>query len=543
LSGAKRRYTQIAKAVYERPWAIQPAMLAVIEEIVRLRVAGTPLTDEEIDHRVAAASNGPRQGAARAQGVAVIPMYGVLSQRMDLMSDMSGGTSVEGLTRSFREALADPDIGAIVFDVDSPGGQVEGITELANEIRASRGAKPIVMVADAAMNSAAYWLGSQADEIVAIPSAQVGSIGVFGEHREQSGADEQAGETYTVISAGEGKATTNPHLPLTDEGRAELQAMADDFYALFVADVAAGRGVKASVITDEWKAQVFTAKRAKAAGLVDRIDTLDATVRRMVGKVNRASGGLGASGGSAIGAAWAAGIDFAASAIGHHKTATSDEAWDGPANEARCPAERGPLRASHAWVDDDADPDAKASYKFNHHFISEDGRVGAASISACANGRAVLKGGRGGTTIPAADKPGVWNHLAGHERDAGRDVGPYEGHAAETVTAAMATVPIHEQLAIVNAEGERIAAHYAKRAELRAKEGRSLSAATEAHLAALEALRTIPSDVDPDLDTDQPEETDPSQVERDWRGRARLDVLEAATRGGYALPPIEVPPS
>lgn len=282
-----RRYSHITKAVYGRPWAIIPSTLAVIDEILQLRAAGSPLTDEEIETRIAAAQNGPRSGAARAQGVAVIPVYGVISPRMDLMTAMSGGTSVEGLTRAFREAQADPDVGAIVLDVDSPGGMVDGIPELAAEIRAARGGKPIAAVADHMMASAAYWLGSAADEVIASPSAAVGSIGVIGHHVDYSKADEMAGETWTVISAGEGKEANSGHVPLTDDARAELQAMADDFYAAFSGDVAAARRVPVETVTDDWKAGVFTAKRAKSKGLVDRIDTLDATVRRMVVQANQ----------------------------------------------------------------------------------------------------------------------------------------------------------------------------------------------------------------------------------------------------------------
>lgn len=407
MSDAVKRYTQITKAVYERPWAIQPSMLAVIEEVVRLRVAGSAFTSDEIDQRVAAAANGPRRGGLRAQGVAVIPMYGVISKRMDLMSAMSGGTSVDQLTSQFRDALADPEVGAILFDVDSPGGSVEGITELANEIRAARGQKPMAAVANPTMASAAYWLSSQVDEVIASPSAIVGSIGVIGMHVDVSAQDEMLGEKVTLITAGEGKANGNEHEPLSDEARAELQAMADDYYGLFVGDVAAARAVKATQVTGSWKASAFTAKKAQVAGLVDRVETLDEAVGRMVGKIN-------------VGSAFGAGL---------------------------------------------------------------------------------------------------------------------------TVGELLARMPIHEQLALLNSEVERVSAHYAKRAELRAKEGRTLPDQTHEQLAALASLGTIQGDpVDTDLDTDQPEEADPP-VSADWRGHARLDVLEAAARGSYALAPREVSPS
>lgn len=289
MFGTSRRYSQITKAVYERPWAIQPAMLAVIEEIVRLRAAGTPLTKDEIDERVMSAQVGPRQGAALAAGVQVIPIYGVIAPKTNLLSEMSGATTVEGLLREFRAAIADPDVGAIVFDVDSPGGSVDAITEAANEIRAARGQKPMVAVSNTLMASAAYWLASAADELVASPSSVTGSIGIIGAHVDVSAQDEMVGEKWTLITAGEGKANGNEHLPLSDEARDEMQSLADDFYALFVGDVAKARGVPRAKVTGDWQAQVFTAKAAQAAGLVDRVDTLESTVRRMVVQANRRS--------------------------------------------------------------------------------------------------------------------------------------------------------------------------------------------------------------------------------------------------------------
>ncbi|WP_158884023.1 HK97 family phage prohead protease [Amycolatopsis anabasis] len=114
------------------------------------------------------------------------------------------------------------------------------------------------------------------------------------------------------------------------------------------------------------------------------------------------------------------------SAIGPHSTATDDGAWDGPANEARLSNDAGGqvYRRAFAWQDPDGDPDAKSSYKFIHHNVSSDGEVGAANLQACTTGIAVLNGSRTGTTIPDADRQGVYNHLARHLRDA--DVEPPE---------------------------------------------------------------------------------------------------------------------
>lgn len=107
-------------------------------------------------------------------------------------------------------------------------------------------------------------------------------------------------------------------------------------------------------------------------------------------------------------------------AIAPHETTTSDESWDGPANEARLSNDAGEdtYRTAYAWVDPDGDADTKDAYRFLCHEVAEDGSVGAANLQACRTGIAVLNGGRSGTTIPEDDYQGVYDHLAGHIRDA-----------------------------------------------------------------------------------------------------------------------------
>jgi len=104
-------------------------------------------------------------------------------------------------------------------------------------------------------------------------------------------------------------------------------------------------------------------------------------------------------------------------AIGSHHTATTDAAWDGPANWARLPSEPGPLRGATAWRDPEGDPAKKVSYKFIHHMVSADGAVGAANLTAASTGIGILNGGRGGANVPADDRRGIWSHLATHLRD------------------------------------------------------------------------------------------------------------------------------
>ncbi len=285
------RYSHLIRAVLARPWAIDansPEWGAILE-VLELRAAGERLTEQEITARLAAAvvSNGPRAGGGTSGAVRVIPLYGVISPRLGLMGDMSGGTTAEGFGRSFMEAVRDPEITAIVVDVDSPGGNVAGIEEAAALVRSQRGVKPISAVAAFRMASAAYYIGAQADEVVASPSSEVGSIGVLGMHQDVSEAEAKLGIKVTLISAGKYKTEANPHIPLTEEAKAAWQADADRYYAMFVNAVAKGRGVSADTVRSDFgQGRTLMARPALAAGMVDRIDTLQGTIdRALAGKI------------------------------------------------------------------------------------------------------------------------------------------------------------------------------------------------------------------------------------------------------------------
>jgi len=231
--------------------------------------------------------------------VAVIPIYGTIFPRANLMTDMSGGATVDGIRGAFREALADEAIGSILFEIDSPGGYTDGIDELAAEIFNARGQKPMVSIANYMMASAALYLGSQADELVASPSSVIGWVGTVMVHQEFSKMDELAGVTTTIIRNPPGKYGGNEFEPLSDQARTEFQAITDERTAQFTNAMARGRGVSAAKVRSDFgQGGGMTASRAKAVGLVDRVETIDETVRRMAtgkGPVSRGTMGVQAA--------------------------------------------------------------------------------------------------------------------------------------------------------------------------------------------------------------------------------------------------------
>jgi capsid assembly protease len=277
------KYEHVVAEVFRKPWAMLPEKFAVVAKIVALRASGARLTEDEIRARVdeAAMSAGPRSQQSFG-AVAVIPIHGIISNRANLMTQYSGGTSIDKLTSQFRSALADASVKAIVFDVDSPGGTVEGVPELAEEIYKSRGQKKSVAVANVMAASAAYWLASAAGELVVAPSGAVGSIGVFMAHEDISKAADQAGYKVTYISAGKYKTDGNEFEPLSDSARADMQSKVDTFYGMFVKGVARGRRASQDDVRGGFgQGRMVLAAAAVKEGMADRVATMDDTLSRL----------------------------------------------------------------------------------------------------------------------------------------------------------------------------------------------------------------------------------------------------------------------
>lgn len=272
------RYQRVISAVLETPWAILPSKLREIEAVLSDRAAGIRYTAEEIEARL----DGRKVAAvARKSGaVAVLPIHGTLSHRMETLEESSGGLSTERVSGWLRAAVADEGVKAIVLDVDSPGGSVSGVEELAREIFDARGKKPIVAVANAMAASGAYWLASQADELWVTPSGSVGSIGVYAAHVDASKAMEKEGLSVTLIHAGKHKVEGHPYAALEEEARAEMQSKVDGFYELFTAAVRRGRP---GVPGDAMQGRMYLPGPAKALGLVDGTATLEETISRLGG--------------------------------------------------------------------------------------------------------------------------------------------------------------------------------------------------------------------------------------------------------------------
>jgi signal peptide peptidase SppA len=319
-----------------RVWAIRPDVLARLVELGRAGATVDAAREALEDSGALAAVDAARGPRIVAGGVARIGLQGVITPRASFLSILFGlGGGLPMFRAELRSALGDSDVTGIVIDVDSPGGLVDLVPEVAAEVRNARGSKPIVAVANTLAASAAYWIASQADEIVVTPSGEIGSIGVYAGHRDISRALDAAGITMTLISAGEFKVEGNPYEPLGDEARAAIQRGVDDYYDLFVKDVAAARGAKVAEVRNGYgQGRTLTAKRAVSEGLADRVGTIEDTIARLArssrGGSRRATDGdtdaPGTQEGGAEANANAPETDEAEAEAGAKSTPTSPEA-------------------------------------------------------------------------------------------------------------------------------------------------------------------------------------------------------------------------
>lgn len=267
--------------VLSSPWAILPEKLAEITEIYATHLRGEKIEVKAIEAQLGRPLANDQATYDVRDGVAIIDMQGVLAKRMNLFTEISGGSSTELIGRDLRAALASDRVHAIVLNVDSPGGTVDGIEVLAGTVlEASRGEKPIVTYADGTMASAAYWIGSAAlESYISGDTAVTGSIGVRMQHVDRSKQDEARGIKVTEIFAGKYKSVGTEHAPLTGEDKAYLQDLVDQTYSAFVNAVARHREVEVgAVLQNMADGRLFVGRKAIDAGLVDGVSTLDALV-------------------------------------------------------------------------------------------------------------------------------------------------------------------------------------------------------------------------------------------------------------------------
>lgn len=255
----------------DEPWAITSSALTTILDIAARQNAPP--------EAVAAKLGRELQNSYRLEmrdGMAVLPVVGPLFRYANLFTQVSGASSYELLAKDFTQAVENPDVKAIVLNIDSPGGEVNGCAEFADMIHEARGVKPIIAYASGDAASGAYWIAAAADEIVVSKTSALGSIGVVGVYRGNKGED-----AVEVVSSQSPYKRLDPD---TDDGRARLQKRIDAMADVFVDAIAKYRGVASSHVQNHYgSGDVFIGDAAVKQGLADRIGSFEKLLSELSG--------------------------------------------------------------------------------------------------------------------------------------------------------------------------------------------------------------------------------------------------------------------
>ena len=204
----------LAQKLFNTPLAIHPQKAEVIVSSLTERLGITQIRSAMMEDDDGYFSRKARKdsGYDVLEGIAIIPVYGTLVQKLGTLRPYSGMTGYDGIRRVFLTAINDPEVKGICLDIDSPGGEVAGCFDLVDLIYAERGKKPIHAILSENAFSAAYAIASAADRIYVPRTGGVGSVGVIVIHCDWSQHIKDDGLKVSIITYGNRKAESNPYV-------------------------------------------------------------------------------------------------------------------------------------------------------------------------------------------------------------------------------------------------------------------------------------------------------------------------------------------
>lgn len=285
------RLGDLAQRMFNTPLAIHPQKAEIIMAALADRLGisnamylnGRTVSlsndfDEDEDERE---SNNPRGGYDVVEGVAIIQIKGTLVQRCGSLRPYSGMTGYNGIRQNLMLAMDDSRVKAIMFDIDSPGGEVSGCFDLVDAIYEMRGIKPMHSILSESAYSAAYAIASATDKITVPRTGGVGSIGVVTMHIDWSKAISEAGMKVTFITYGDRKAEGNQFEPLSKETLNRIQSDITKMGELFVSTISRNRNLSSAAIRAT-EAACYMGADGVAIGLADAVMPPDAAFRALL---------------------------------------------------------------------------------------------------------------------------------------------------------------------------------------------------------------------------------------------------------------------
>lgn len=273
------KYPRILAALRSAQWAISESTLQAIGDTLAARMTGRLSASsselpaprafmDEDDGDGDAPTEPPYEMAA--PGVAVVKLHGIIGKNLSSMEMMCGGCDIVDVHERLVAAAAAAEVGAIILDIDSPGGVASGVAEFATAIEqlSEESGKPIIAYASGLCASAAYWIACGCDAIYSSPSSDVGSIGVYMALVDESENWAKEGYRLVLVKAGEHKGAGMSGSKITPEQEALWQSKVDYIYSQFTAAV---RAARPSVADTTMQGQTFYGPLAQEVKLVDGI--------------------------------------------------------------------------------------------------------------------------------------------------------------------------------------------------------------------------------------------------------------------------------
>ncbi len=212
-------------------------------------------------------------------------VYGVGGvKRGESDADALGGQQSMGsdtVAAALRAAVADKDVQAIIFRIDSPGGSYVASDSIWREIvRARAASKPVIATMGNVAGSGGYFVAMAADKIVAQPATITGSIGVLGGKFVVSELlENKLGITHDRVLVGQNAGMWSTNSDFSQAEWARVQAWLDRVYLDFTAKVAQGRKLSPDKVAEIAKGRIWTGEDAKGLGLVDELGGFEVALR------------------------------------------------------------------------------------------------------------------------------------------------------------------------------------------------------------------------------------------------------------------------
>lgn len=286
--------------MFNTPLAITPGKAEIVmaaladrfgvSKLFRANGQMVPMAGDDGDHEFRGDFDGQKDSPARgydvASGVAIIQVQGTLVQKLGTLRPYSGMTGYDSIRANVSMALVDPDVHAIVLDIDSPGGEVSGCFDVVDAIYRARGAKPIHAILSESAYSAAYAIASACDKIYVPRTGGTGSVGVICMHVDFSKALTAAGIAVTMIHYGARKADGHAEIPLSKEALTKYQGDIDTMGRLFDTTVARNRGMSVADVRGA-EAGTFMGAEGVKIGFADAVMAPDEAFQSLLNELGQ----------------------------------------------------------------------------------------------------------------------------------------------------------------------------------------------------------------------------------------------------------------